>query len=154
DQTVLLFLTRHSPRMNAELEADYSDFLRFPEVPPPFVAGCAQSGACSNKAGAAGLGLPTNGNTAAALAMPLCWLSFNLSRRQIVGSSWQSSRVRSPTISAKKISRPRVRPLKSRFPVSSQSTPFILQSDISQAVELWTLVGWPLSQGWSVASAW
>ena len=44
DQTVLLFLTRHSPRMNAELEADYSDFLRFPEVPPPFVAGCAQSG--------------------------------------------------------------------------------------------------------------
>ena len=31
-------------RMNPELEADYSDFLRFPEVPPPFVAGCAQSG--------------------------------------------------------------------------------------------------------------
>jgi hypothetical protein len=30
--------------MNPELEADYSDFLRFPEVPPPFVAGCAQSG--------------------------------------------------------------------------------------------------------------
>lgn len=30
--------------MNPELEADCSDFLQFPEVPPRFVAGCVQSG--------------------------------------------------------------------------------------------------------------
>jgi hypothetical protein len=32
------------PGMNPELEAHCSDFLRFPEVPPRFVAGCVRSG--------------------------------------------------------------------------------------------------------------
>jgi hypothetical protein len=40
--------------MNPELEADYSDFLRFPEVPPPFVAGMdgrlADAGDCNGMA--------------------------------------------------------------------------------------------------------